>query len=164
MAIVLFGLASLLRRFVAAVLTSDVVTSVPDPDIARLKPGLSSLSEDEIGSTGDLALLVDLLVLVGQHGVLEAVEGTSIVTSRALGAQRKGLRPFAVCAHGCQSQQGSTGVGDDLQELITFTLYILKLSDQTRRVDDASLLPALAALLLYVIMARLLEYEVVSVV
>jgi hypothetical protein len=52
----------------------------------------------------------------------------------------------------------------DLQEFITLTLYILILSARMDNVALASLLPAEAALLLYVMMALLLAYDVVSVV
>lgn len=77
-------------------LTGNIVASVSDANVTCLEPGLRPLTKDEVGGARDLALLVVLLVLVGQQRVLEAVEGHAVVAARALGAEGEGLGSLAV--------------------------------------------------------------------
>jgi len=48
-----------------------------DADVDLLEPGLGVLAEDEIGGTLDVRLCVELDAVLGEDGVLEAVEVVS---------------------------------------------------------------------------------------
>jgi hypothetical protein len=68
-----------------------------DADVDLLEPGLGVLAEDEIGGTLDVRLCVELDAVLGEDGVLEAVEAARVVALLAVvGGEGEGLGAFAV--------------------------------------------------------------------
>ena len=58
--------------------TGDVADgSRDDPKVGLLEPDRSTLAKDEVGGTGDHALGVQLIALVGEEGILESGKGNT---------------------------------------------------------------------------------------
>lgn len=71
--------------------------SCEDADVDLLEPGLGVLAEDEIGGALDVGLCVELGAVLGEDGVLEAVEAAGVVALLAgVGGEGEGLGAFAV--------------------------------------------------------------------